>query len=116
MNRLRGPEAARLRQRKFRRLQTLSLPAEALPGSLSVSRTACGKSSCHCREGDGHEGWSLTFMVDGRKQVLRIPRDLVEAVRRRVAEGRAFKEAVAEVLASNALLLGLEIRQRRRGR
>ncbi len=111
-----GPGASRLRQRKFTRLRHLEIPAEALPGSLSMTRTRCGKPNCHCRDGEGHEAWSLTFMVDGKKHVQRIPRPLVDSVRRRVAEGRQFKEAVAEVFASNALLLGIEIRQRRRGR
>lgn len=111
-----GTQAAALRQRKFSRLQHLSLPAEALPGSLSVSQTRCGKPTCHCRDGEGHPAWSLTFMVEGHKQVLRIPRELVEEVRRRVEEGKAFKEAVAEILACNAQLLGLSIRQSRRRR
>jgi hypothetical protein len=53
-------------------------------------------------------------MVDGQKQVERIPDEWVEAVRRRVDAGRAFKAAVADVFAANARLLVLERRQRRR--
>jgi hypothetical protein len=46
-------------------------------------------------------------MVDGRKHVERIPAEWVAEVQQRVQAGRAFKEAVAEVFASNAQLLVL---------
>lgn len=49
--------------------------------------------------------WSLTFMVDGKKRVERIPPEWVEEVRSLVAEGRGYKNAVAEVFAINAQLL-----------
>lgn len=109
-----GPEAARLRQRKFQLLRTLEIPAEALPGSLSVTLRRCGKPSCHCTRGEGHPSWSLTFMVGGQKRVEHIPADWVESVRRRVELGRQVKDALAEILAANAQLLALERRQRRR--
>lgn len=109
-----GPEAARLRQRKFQLLRTLEIPAEALPGSLSVTRRRCGKPSCHCARGEGHPSWSLTFMVGGQKRVEHIPAGWVESVRRRVELGRQVKDALAEILAANAQLLALERRQRRR--
>ena len=51
--------------------------------------------------------WSLTFMVDGKKRVERIPDEWVEEIRPLVAAGREFKEAVAEVFAVNAQLLAL---------
>jgi hypothetical protein len=50
-------------------------------------------------------------MVKGQKRVERIPADWVAEVRRRVEGGRAFKDAVAEVLAANAQLLALGRRQ-----
>ena len=109
----RGPEAAKLRQRKFEILRTLKMPEEALPGSLSLSSRRCGKSTCHCASGQGHPLWSLTFMVEGKKRVERIPDDWVEEVRRRVEAGREIKEAIAEFLAANAQLLALWRRQRR---
>ena len=107
----RGPEAARLRQRKFAVLRRFKIPGALLPGSLSQTRRRCGKPACHCATGTGHPGWSLTFMVDGEKRVERIPEDWVEEVRRRVDAGREFKQAVAEVLAANAQLLALWRRQ-----
>ncbi|HLF93060.1 MAG TPA: DUF6788 family protein [Planctomycetota bacterium] len=110
--RAQGPRAARLRQRKFDLLAALRIPPEALPGSLSLTSSTCGKPTCHCRSSAGHPGWVLTFTVHGKKRVERVPREWVEEVRRRVEEGRAFKEAVAEVFVANAELLVLTRRQR----
>jgi len=110
-----GAAAARLRLRRLTRLQALKLPPDALPGSLALTYTRCGKPTCRCAQrgaGPGHPGWQLTFMVAGRKRVERIPQEWAEEVRRRVDEGRAFREAVAEVFALNAELLVLERRQR----
>ena len=102
-----GPEAARLRQRKFALLRQFPLPQELLPGSLSVSLTRCGKPTCHCAKGEGHAAWSLTFMAAGKKRVERIPKQWVDDVRRRVEAGRAFQDALREVLTANAELLVL---------
>jgi len=109
----RGPRAARLRQRKYGLVRRFNIPADLLPGSLSVTRSRCGKPTCHCATGEGHEGWVLTFMVDGKKRVERIPQEWVEDVRRRVEAGREFKQAVAEVFAANAQLLALRRQQRK---
>jgi hypothetical protein len=102
-----GPEAARLRQRKFALLRQFPFPQDLLPGSLSVSHTRCGKPTCHCATGEGHAAWSLTFMAAGKKRVERIPKDWVDDVRRRVEAGRAFQDALREVLTANAELLVL---------
>jgi len=109
-----GATAARLRQRRLTRLEALTIPPDALPGSLALTYTRCGKLNCRCAQrGDpGHAGWQLTYMVAGRKRVERIPTDWAEEVKRRVEAGRAFREAVAEVFALNAELLVLERRQR----
>jgi len=113
-----GDQAARLRQRKFALLRRYQIPdavvAELLPGSLSQSRRRCGKPTCHCATGPGHPSWYLAFMVQGRQRVEHIPAAWAQDVQRRVAAGREFKAAVAEVLAANAQLLVLERAQRRR--
>lgn len=109
-----GPQASRLRQRKFELLRRFQLPDELLPGSLSVSHTRCGKPTCHCASGEGHLAWSLTFMADGKKRVERIPKQWVEEVRRHVEAGREFQEALKEVLAANAELLVLWRKQQPR--
>jgi hypothetical protein len=103
----RGNSAARLRQRKHALLGRFQIPANALPGSLSQSHRRCGKPTCRCVEGEGHPIWSLTFMVDGKKRVERIPDEWVDQIRPLVEQGREFKDAVAEVFAANAQLLTL---------
>ncbi|PYS34492.1 MAG: hypothetical protein DMG14_29320 [Acidobacteria bacterium] len=102
-----GDSAARLRQRKHALLRRFQIPADALPGSLSMTHRRCGKDNCRCADGEGHPIWSLTFMVDGKKRVERIPDDWVEQIRPLVEQGREFKDAVAEVFAANAQLLTL---------
>jgi len=115
-NEPKGPQASRLRQRKFELVRRFHLPEDLLPGSLSLSHLRCGKPTCHCAEGSGHPVWSLTFMVRGKKRVQHIPKDWVEDVRRRVEAGREFQDALREVLAANAQLLVLARQQRRKAR
>ena len=112
----RGPQAARLRQRKFELVKRFFLPPDLLPGCLTLNHTRCGHPRCHCVEGEGHTAWTLTFMVKGKRRVERIPKDWVEEVRRRVEAGRELQDAVREVLAANAQLLVLARQQRRKGR
>lgn len=105
--RAKGGAAARLRQRKYELLRTFDIPDSALPGSLSLTHRRCGKPNCHCAKGKGHPLWSLTFMVDGKKRVERIPHDWVDDIRPLVIEGREYKDAVSEVFSINAQLLVL---------
>ncbi len=114
----RGPLASRLRQRKFALLRRFPIPGDLLPGSLSVSRICCGRSSCHCanRDDPGHPIWTYTFMVNGEKQTQHIPKEMIEDVNKRVAAGREFQDAVREVLAANAQLLVLARKQERKRR
>jgi hypothetical protein len=111
-----GPQAARWRQRKFRTLEHYSVPADLLPGSLTMSRTRCGKPNCHCAQGEGHEAWVFNFMSEGKPRVERIPRAWVEEVRQRVQAGRDFQNAVREVLTANAELLILSRKQQSKRR
>ena len=53
-------------------------------------------------------------MADGRKRVVHVPSDAVDAVRRRVEAGNAFKNGVAEVLAINAQVMVLARQARTR--
>lgn len=106
-----GGPAARLRQRKYALLRDLKIPADALPGSLALTHSRCGKPTCRCARGEGHPSWSLTFMVEGKKHVERIPDEWVEQIRPLVEQGHEFKDAIAEVFAANAQLLALWRRQ-----
>jgi hypothetical protein len=106
-NDIKGETAARLRQRKYALLRRFQIPPDALPGSLVETHHRCGKPNCRCAQGELHPMWSLTFMVEGKKHVQHIPRELVEELQPLVEQGREFKDAVAEVFAANAQLLGL---------
>jgi hypothetical protein len=110
----RGPQAARLRQRKAQLLRTFAIPDDLLPGSLSQSHLRCGKPACHCAhpKDPGHPIWTLTFMVNGKKHTQHVPTEWVQEVQRRVHAGREFQDAVREVLAANAQLLVLARKQR----
>jgi hypothetical protein len=115
----RGAVASRLRQRKHALLRRYPVPEHALPGSLALTHRRCGKPTCHCASGKGHPMWSLTFMVEGKKRVERIPAEWVEEIRPLVLEGRAYKDAVSEIFAINAQLLALWRKQnqkKKRGR
>src|SRR5260370_36847200 len=97
-----GPEAARLRQRKFELIDRFNIPAELLPGSLSLSHFRCGKPTCHCSQDEGHPAWSFTYMVDGKKQVQHIPKELVPEIQKRVAAGRGDQNARPEGFGAKA--------------
>jgi hypothetical protein len=115
-----GSVASSLRQRKHELLRQFRIPERALPGSLALTHRKCGKPTCRCASGDGHPMWSLTFMVDGKKRVERIPAEWVEELRPLVLEGRAYKDAVGEVFAINAQLIALwrkqDQKEKKRGR
>jgi len=55
--------------------------------------------------------WSLTFMVDGKRNTERIPFEWVDEVQPLHQQGRDCKNAVAEVFAINAQLLILMRKQ-----
>lgn|SRR5690348_799345 len=110
-----GPQAARLRQRKYDLLRRFHVPDDLLPGSLSLSHLRCGKPTCHCAKpkDPGHPIYHLTFMADGKKHTQHIPTEWVDEIRRRVNAGREFLDAVREVFAANAQLLVLARKQRK---
>jgi len=109
-----GPEAAWLRKRKFASLRRFAIPADGIAGSLALTHTRCGKDNCRCTQGELHTAWRLTFMVDGKKRVERVPKEWVEEVRQLVQLGRDFKEAMSAVFAANARLFALARKQARR--
>jgi hypothetical protein len=111
-----GPQAARLRQRKSEFLRRFQIPEDLLPGSLFQVRIRCGKPTCHCAAGDGHPAWYLSFTANGKRLKQHIPHAWVKVVRQRVEAGRQYQDAVREVLTANAELLVLARKQRQKRR
>ena len=109
-----GPEASLLRQRKHKVTRQFQLPDDLLPGSLTQTHRRCGRPTCHCAtQGDpGHPIWFLTFMSGGKRRVERIPVAWVESVGKQVEAGRAFQNAIKDMLAANAELLVLSRKQK----
>lgn len=114
MTQARGPLASRLRHRRFQLVRRFHIPDDALPGSLSLTHLRCGKPTCHYIDGRGHPVWSLTFMVQRKKQVQHIPKEWVKELRSGVEARREFPDAVGEVLTANAQLLMLVRQQRQK--
>ena len=109
-----GPEATRLRARKFSLVRKHRIPEDLFGGALCRSVRRCGKASCHCAAGDGHPMWSLTLSIAGKKRVETIPDESIVELEGMMARGRTYLDAVAEVRAINAELLRLWKRERRR--
>jgi len=109
----RGPQAARLRQRKFQLIRRFHLPDNLLPGSLFLTHRRCGKPTCHCACGKGHPIGYLGFMANRKHRVEPMPADWVDAVRQQVEAGRQFQDAVRELLTAKAELLVLWRKQRK---
>ena len=113
-----GPLASRLRQRKFQLLRRFSIPADALPGSLSLSHLRCGKPTCHCATGGEKHGpvFYLTLGEHGHTRNIYVPDELHDEVAAGVAAYRRYRELGQEIAERNARRLGLEHKPKRRGR
>jgi hypothetical protein len=109
----REPDVSRLRASLLRRL---SIPEDALPGSLSMTTLKCGKESCRCmgETGHRHKSWALTYMSDGKKVVRHIPADLVDYVQQKVTKGKEFRKDLNQVFVANADLLILRRKQQKK--
>jgi hypothetical protein len=118
----RGVESSQLRQRKYALVRQFGIPENLLGGSLSPTRRRCGKPNCHCRDGEGHLQWSVTFCKNGEKRVERVPVAWVEELEKVVLETQSYLDAVREVMAINVELLAqtrqqlreTEVRHRKR--
>ena len=113
LTQVKGAEAARARQRKHALSERFQIPDGLLPGTICVSYRKCGNPNCRCASGQGHESWSWTFMLDGKKHVEHVPADKLGEIRSRIEQGREFQDAVREVLQANARLIVLERQQLR---
>jgi hypothetical protein len=100
-----GVEASLLRQRKYTLVRQFALPESLLGGSLAPTHRRCGKSNCHCRDGEGHLQWSVTFCRNGKKRVERVPIGWVEELKKAVLQTQTYLDAIHELMAINLELL-----------
>jgi len=61
-------------------LPTLSIP-HVLRGSLIRLRRKCGKSNCHCAQGQPHCSPALSYSDRGQTKLLTLPQTQVRKVR-----------------------------------
>lgn len=109
----RGVEASLLRQRKYALVRQFGLPENLLGGSLAPTRRRCGKPNCHCRNGEGHLQWSVTFCRSGKKRVERVPLEWLAELEKAVLQTQSYLDAVREVMAINLELLAQTREQER---
>ena len=65
-----------VQERKARsRLAQLVSQHGLMRGNLLVRRVKCGKSNCHCAQGEGHECLLVAISEQGRTRQLFVPKD-----------------------------------------
>jgi hypothetical protein len=57
-------------------------------GSVIGLRRKCGKVNCHCRKGEPHTTWALSYSGGGKTRILTLRREDLPAVRRALARYR----------------------------
>ena len=97
-------------ERRRRIVEKLPPLEEVLRGSVIVRSLRCGKSSCHCAEGEGHPATYLSVtLAGGRTEQISLPAALIPVAERGVATYHAWWAAIEQLSAINRDL----IRQRR---
>ncbi len=66
-------------------------------GTLLVRRRKCGKPTCHCAKGEGHESLYVVVREEGRLRQLFIPKDWEPQVREWVANHQRARQLMEEI-------------------
>lgn len=92
-------DAEERRRRVVERLPPLE---DVLRGSVVARVLRCGKPNCACAAGEGHRAVYLSVTLKGgRTEQISLPADLVPAVKRQVANYRAWWRAIEQISAIN---------------
>lgn len=79
-------------------IETLLSAGEMIAGSFVVLLRKCGKPTCRCASGDGHEARCLSRSEGGKTRMAYVPaRDEVE-VSTKAERYREFRQARAELM------------------
>jgi hypothetical protein len=81
-----------------------------LRGSLVTFRRRCGKPTCHCASGEGHESPALTYTEAGRTKTLTLRAAELDEVRLGLAR---YEQARTEL--EEAADAGIALLRARRG-
>jgi hypothetical protein len=99
------------RERQRRVLANLPPLEGVLRGSVGVRFLRCGKSGCHCAEGEGHRATYFSVTLPGGKtEQISLPAELVSQVEHGIATYHTWWAAVEKISALNRA----EIRRQRR--
>jgi hypothetical protein len=91
------------RERTLRDLPPLT---EVVRGSLVERYLRCGKPSCRCLKGPGHQAYYLTVsFARGRTEQVTVPKALVPVVERWLANYDRWWRAIEEISGTNRELL-----------
>jgi len=78
-------------------------------GSVFERRRRCGKSYCHCANGEGHKTFYLTVTFSsGKTEQISLPPELVPAVRSQVKNYRKLIRILEKISAMNRKLIRVE--------
>ena len=67
-------------------------------GSLSEVRKPCARTNCPaCARGDKHPAWIFTFMDNGRRRCMHVPRPLVRTLAKAIKNGRRLEQRLARM-------------------
>jgi hypothetical protein len=80
------------------RLARLGSEEPLLAASLAHIHKRCGRKSCRCHtHGELHQGWHLTYKVQGKTRTVYVPFDLLDDVRTWIANHKRHKTLLAEI-------------------
>jgi hypothetical protein len=96
---MRVPEHPTLIRRMLNsRLADLTTDKPILAASLVQIRKHCGRKCCHCQQGGPlHTAHQLTYKVAGKTRTVYVPLDLLDDVRKWIAEHKRLKTLLAEI-------------------
>ena len=79
------------------RIAQLASREQFLHATLSERSSKCGKSNCHCANGEGHRSLYLVQSHTGQTRQLCVPKALRDSVRQAVAEYREMQRLIDKV-------------------
>lgn len=85
-------------------------------GALFTLRRRCGKPSCHCASGEGHESPALAYPEGGRTRTMTLRAAEVDAVRAALERYHTARAALDASADAGVAVLRARLTQRGRSR